>query len=153
MPTQCNRDLFGYEAVEGREVSLPLTAGRSPRTPAGCCLARPIGRSVWSRASPTASRTVGSRRRLNTGARRWSPSGVFGIALGYEDLVDHDQLPHDPVLATLAGKLTAGRKTCAPLAGKSTLNRLEHAPWGAGGYHKIGHDGAAIEGLMVEPRR
>ena len=36
---------------------------------------------------------------------------VFGIALGYEDLVDHDQLRHDPVLATLAGKLAARRKT------------------------------------------
>jgi hypothetical protein len=33
------------------------------------------------------------------------------------------------VLATLAGKLTVRRKNCAPLAGKSTLNRLEHAPW------------------------
>ena len=42
---------------------------------------------------------------------------VFGIALGYEDLVDHDQLRHDPVLATLAGKLTARRRGCAPLAG------------------------------------
>ena len=53
---------------------------------------------------------------------------VFGIALGYEDLIDHDQLRHDPVLATLAGKLEARRKGCAPLAGKSTVNRLEHAP-------------------------
>src|SRR3546814_10085400 len=53
---------------------------------------------------------------------------VFGIALGYEDLIDHDQLRHDPVLATLAGKLDAKRRNCAPLAGKSTLNRLEHAP-------------------------
>jgi hypothetical protein len=38
---------------------------------------------------------------------------VFGIAFGYEDLVDHDQLRHDPVLATLAGKLQAKRKDCA----------------------------------------
>jgi hypothetical protein len=60
---------------------------------------------------------------------------VFGIALGYEDLVDHDQLRHDPVLATLAGKLEARRKDCAPLPGKSTLNRLEHAPVTPGRYH------------------
>ena len=70
--------------------------------------------------------------------------------LGYEDLVDHDQLRHDPVLATLAGKLVASRKGCAPLAGKSTLNRLEHAPSRASRYHKIGHDGAAIERLFVD---
>ena len=58
---------------------------------------------------------------------------VFGIALGHEDLVDHDQLRHDPVLAVLAGKLEARRAGCAPLAGKSTLNRLEHAPPGEPG--------------------
>jgi hypothetical protein len=49
---------------------------------------------------------------------------VFGIALGYVDLVDHDQLRHDPTMAALAGKLSARRKDCASLAGKSTLNRL-----------------------------
>jgi hypothetical protein len=75
---------------------------------------------------------------------------VFGIALGYEDVVDHDQLRFDPVFAPLAGKLTARRKNCAPLAGKSTLNRLEHAPSEPARYHKLGHDGAAIERLFVE---
>jgi Transposase DDE domain group 1 len=75
---------------------------------------------------------------------------VFGIALGYEDVVDHDQLRFDPVLATLACKLTARRKGCAPLAGKSTLKRLEHAPSAPARYHKIGHDGAAIERLFVD---
>lgn len=76
---------------------------------------------------------------------------VFGLALGYEDLNDHDQLRHDPLMAVLAGKLKARRKDCAPVAGKSTLNRLEHAPKGAPTrYHKIGHDGAAIERLFVD---
>ena len=50
---------------------------------------------------------------------------VFGIALGYEDVVDHDEPRHDPILAVLAGKLVARRGNCAPVAGKSTLNRLE----------------------------
>ena len=50
---------------------------------------------------------------------------VFGLALGYEDLIDHDELRHDPVMAILAGKLEARREDCAPVAGKSTLNRLE----------------------------
>jgi Transposase DDE domain group 1 len=82
---------------------------------------------------------------------------VFGIALGYEDLVDHDQLRHDPALAVLAGKLTARRRSdCAPLAGKSTLNRLEHAPIaataaaGSTRYHKISHDPVAIERVFVD---
>jgi hypothetical protein len=79
---------------------------------------------------------------------------VIGIALGYEDLIDHDELRHDPVLAVLAGKLEAQRKSCAPVAGKSTLSRLEHAPgegeaFAPARYHKIGHDQSAIEALFV----
>ena len=62
-----------------------------------------------------------------------------------------DGLRHDPVLAALYGKLEAKRADCAPLAGKLTLNRLEHAPNGAATrYHKIGHDGRAIERLFVD---
>ena len=46
---------------------------------------------------------------------------VYGLALGYEDLNDHEQLRQDPVLGTAGGK----RDWKQPLAGKSTLNRLE----------------------------
>src|SRR5260370_16317788 len=77
---------------------------------------------------------------------------VFGLALGYEDLNDHDELRRDPVLGVLLGKLERDGDAPSPLAGKSTLNRLEHAP-GAGQtppYHQINHDGAAIERLLVE---
>jgi len=74
---------------------------------------------------------------------------VFGIALGYEDINDHDDLRRDPVMAVLAGKLEAGRTNCASVAGKSTLNRLELSRETATRYHKIAHDPAAIEGLFV----
>ncbi|MDQ0474535.1 hypothetical protein QO011_007576 [Labrys wisconsinensis] len=78
---------------------------------------------------------------------------VFGLALGYEDLVDHDQLRHDPVLCVLLGKLERHADAMAPLAGKSTLNRLEHMRAAEGRptrYHEIDHDGAAIERLFVD---
>jgi hypothetical protein len=75
---------------------------------------------------------------------------VVGIALGYEDLNDHDELRHDPVLAVLAGKLEARRADCAPLAGKSTLNRLELSRSEPTRYHKVSHDPAAIERLFVD---
>ena len=75
---------------------------------------------------------------------------MFGIALGYEDLIDHDDLRRDPVLGAVLGRLEAKRPGLAPLAGKSTLNRLEHAPTGADRYRRIGHDGAAIADLFVE---
>jgi hypothetical protein len=85
---------------------------------------------------------------------------IFGIALGYEDLLDHDDLRHDPIMAVLAGKLMARRKNCAPVAGKSmlnwlelgkpTLNRLELGKPAPTPYHKIGHDPQAIEALLVD---
>ena len=76
---------------------------------------------------------------------------IFGLALGYEDLVDHDDLRHDPVLGALLGRFERDEAAPAPLAGKSTLNRLEHAPADATArYHKIGHDVAAIETVFVD---
>jgi AraC-like DNA-binding protein len=75
---------------------------------------------------------------------------VFGLALGYEDLNDHDTLRHDPIMAALAGKLAARRSDCAPLAGKSTLNRLELSRAEPSRYHKVSHDTAAIERLFVD---
>jgi hypothetical protein len=66
------------------------------------------------------------------------------------DLNDHDELRHDPVLAVLAGKLAAKRSDCAPLAGKSTLNRLELSRREPSRYHKVSHDTAAIETLFVD---
>src|SRR5262249_52873371 len=75
---------------------------------------------------------------------------IFALALGYEDLIDHDQLRHDPTMAVLAGKLAARRKDCAPLAGKSTLNRLELGGPELTRYHRIAWDAAKIEALFVE---
>jgi hypothetical protein len=74
---------------------------------------------------------------------------VFAIALGYEDLNDHDELRHDPLMAVLAGKLTARRSDCAPVAGKSTLNRLELSREKPSRYHRIAYDEAAMEALPV----
>jgi hypothetical protein len=85
---------------------------------------------------------------------------TYGLALGYEDLNDHDTLRHDPLLATLVGKHdpTGQSRKCEAdrgkaLAGKSTLNRLElTAPRVAHGerYKKIALDAARVERLFVE---
>jgi hypothetical protein len=76
---------------------------------------------------------------------------IVGIALGYEDVVDHDELRFDPVLALFSDRLERRRPGCAALGGKSTLNRLEHAPGDGGArYHRIGHDPHAIEDLFVD---
>lgn len=70
---------------------------------------------------------------------------IFGLALGHEDLIDHDALRNDPALAAVLDK-PAGR-----LAGKSTLNRMEHAgKIGHDRHHKLDHDVDAIERLFVD---
>ena len=70
---------------------------------------------------------------------------IFGLALGYEDLIDHDALRFDPALAAVIDKPGGA------LAGKSTLNRLEHASKiGRDRHHKLDHDGASIERLFVD---
>jgi Transposase DDE domain group 1 len=149
MPTQCSRDLFGYEVVEGRRVVAAFDGGEVT-SDAGALLLGATDRAVGVVTRFAACFDDGRVAGLvEHSVAAMVAQRVFGIALGYEDLVDHDQLRHDPVLAALAGKLTARRKRCAPLAGKSTLNRLEHAPAGTSRYHKIGHDAAAIEGLFV----
>jgi hypothetical protein len=150
MPTQCSRDLFGYEVVEGRQVVASFDGGANTSDAGGLLLGatdRTIGLVGRFAACFVDGRALAQ---VEHTIEAMVAQRVFGLALGYEDLIDHDQLRHDPVLATLAGKLEAKRQNCAPLAGKSTLNRLEHAPFGPSRYHKIGHDGAAIERLFVD---
>jgi len=70
---------------------------------------------------------------------------IYGLALGYEDLNYHEQLRSDPLMAVLSGK----RELDEPLAGKSTLNRLELAGRSLR-YHKIGYSTEAIHRLPVD---
>ena len=70
---------------------------------------------------------------------------ISGLALGYEDLNDHEQLRSDPLMALLSGK----RQLDAPLAGKSTLNRLE-LPGGSKRYHKIDYAPEKIDALLCD---
>ena len=70
---------------------------------------------------------------------------VYGLALGYEDLNDHEQLRRDPLLHVLAGKAQLDQ----PLAGKSTLNRLELGNGGAHRYKKITYWKDAVDALLV----
>jgi hypothetical protein len=150
MQMECSADLFGFAPVEGRTVVAGFDGGRMT-SEAGAMLLGATDRQIRlverfagcfsdhrtaDLVEHTVARMVGQR--------------VFGIALGYEDLIDHDQLRHDPVMAVLGGKLEAKRADCAPLAGKSTLNRLELGRAEPSRYHKISYDAAQIEALFVD---
>jgi hypothetical protein len=151
MPTECSPTLFAFAPVEGRTVVAGFDGGAITSN-AGALLLGATDRAIrLVRRFAACFRDVRSPERVEHAVATLVGQRVFGIALGHEDLVDHDQLRHDPVLAILAEKLEAKRAGCAPLAGQSTLNRLEHAPSGEPSrYHRIGHDGAAIEALFVD---
>ena len=80
---------------------------------------------------------------------------LYGLVQGYEDVNDHDDLRHDRLLGVVLGQLESQHQRCAPLAGKSTLNRLEQAMHVAhdlsdSRYVKLSLDPGAIEALLVE---
>ena len=152
MPTQCRPVSFGFQGCRGRKVTAAFDGGAITSN-TGVLLLREIDRSLG-----LLDRVAGcftdyrDPRLVEHSVRTPVTQRVMGIALGYEDLNDHDQLRHDPVLALLSGKLEGHRKDCAPLAGKSTLNRLEQAPHGGepGRYHRIGHDPDALQAVLLE---
>ena len=152
MPTQCNAEQLQFSCVERRRVVAGFDGGMVS-SDAGALL---LGRA--DEAIGLVDRLAGcfrdERRQdlIEHSVRTLLGQRVFGMALGYEDLNDHEQLRHDPVWGTLLGKLSAKRRSeCAALAGKSTLNRLElHPVESSSRYHKIHPQAAAIEGLFVD---
>ena len=151
MRTECNPEQLLFAPVDGRAVVASFDGG-AITSDAGALLLGATDRTIDLVGRFAACFSDGrDRERIAHAVATLVAQRVFGIALGYEDLIDHDQIRHDPVLAVLAGKLAARRSGWAPLAGKSTLNRLEHAPSGGPGrYHKIGHDATAVERLFVD---
>lgn len=149
MPTECSAERFDFGMVEGRAVDAAFDAGLVT-SDAGALL---LGAA--DRAIALVERFAGCfrdyRRQdlIEHEVATLVRQRVFAIALGYEDLNDHDDLRHDPVMAVLAGKLSAKRADCAPVAGKSTLNRLELSGAEPTRYHKIAYDEAAVEALPV----
>ena len=125
MPTECNPDLFNFPSVDGRNVVAAFDGG-TITSDAGALLLGAADRAIGLVDRFAACFTDRRNQALiEHEVATLVGQRVFGIALGYEDLIDHDTLRHDPMMAVLAGKLAARRAECAPVAGKSTLNRLE----------------------------
>ena len=152
MPTQCKPLSFVFQGCQRRRVTAAFDGG-SITSNAGALLLRELDRFVGLFDRVAAGFTDHRDPRLTEySVRTLVAQRITGIALGYEDLNDHDELRHDPLLALLSDKLEGRRKGCAALAGTSTLNRLEHAPAGGepGRYHRIDHDPDALQAVLVE---
>jgi len=150
MPTECNPELFGFAPVEGREVIAAFDGG-AITSDAGALLLGATDRAIGMMDRfASCFHDLRCPEFIEHEVVTLVGQRVFGIALGYEDLNDHDELRHDPLMAVLAGKLEARRQDCAPVAGKSTLNRLELSCLEPTRYHKISHNPVAIKGLFVD---
>jgi len=143
-------DVFGFEAVKGRDVVAAFDGGAITSDAGGLLL------GATERALKMVDRLARcfvdrrSQAQVEHSVATLVGQRIFGIALGYEDLNDHETLRHDPLMAVLAGKLKSRRADCAAVAGKSTLNRLELSKPEPSRYHKISYDAAAVERLFVD---
>ena len=150
MQTECSAKPSVFGRVEGRPVVAEFDGGALTSDAGGLLLGAADRRVGLVRRLAGCFRDARDPRFVEHSLVTLIGQRVFGIALGYEDLNDHDELRHDPLMAALAGKLKAWRSDCASVAGKSTLNRLELSREIATRYHKISHDPVAIEALFVD---
>jgi hypothetical protein len=160
MTTQSSTPAFAFQSPSGRDVVASFDGGLLT-SEGGALLLLEVERAQGVLAQLAACFTDHRDPDLiEHTALQLLAQRVYGIALGYEDLNDHDDLRNDPLLATLVGKEDVlgtdrlrGRDRGKPLAGKSTLNRLELTPPGATAcdrYKKISADPQAIERLFVD---
>jgi hypothetical protein len=144
--TECSQSEFEFQAHFSRRVIASFDGG-AMTTDGGGLLLRETDRRLNLLSRLAACFMDGRDPRLvRHSVQELIAQRVYGLALGYEDLNDHDQLRQDPLLRVLAGK----PETEQPLAGKSTLNRLELSAGTPDRYKKITYWKAAIDELMVD---
>ena len=152
MQTECIAGQLEFEGFGSRRVVAAFDGG-AVTSDAGALLLREADRAVRliDRVASAAFRTDAIRPAWSMRCTLWSGSGSSGLRLATKTSTITTHYELDPVLALFGDSLEPKRKDCAPLGGKSTVNRLEHAPAGGGDrYHKIRHDVEALQGVFVD---
>src|SRR5437667_1172690 len=159
MQTECTQVSFRFHPLSQRDVVARFDGGSITSDAGGLLLREVERRTGILRQFSACFADYRDPRVIEHSGLELVGQGVYGLALGYEDLNDHDELRRDPLLATLVGKVdpTGARRlrerdAGKALAGKSTLNRLELTTADAGPasrYKKIVIDGAAVDRLFV----
>ena len=144
--TECIQSSFGFAAMGRREVVAKFDGGRMSSD----------GGSVLLRETNERLNLLGrfagcfmdgrSQERVEHTIEEMVSQRVYGLALGYEDINDHEQLRNDPVFGLLSGK----KDPSEPLAGKSTLNRLELGTGISDRYKKITFWKNSVDELLVK---
>jgi hypothetical protein len=141
--TECTQRSFEFQPLCGRQVTARFDGGQIT-SDAGALLLREVeDRSGILRQFAHCFEDFRDPELVEFTVEQLLKQRVFALCLGYEDLNDHDQVRHDPLLAVLAGRPDPSGQDRAdprdrgiPLAGKSTLNRLELTPPRAQAKHR-----------------
>lgn len=144
--TECTQSEFEFAGHGSRRVTAGFDGGQMTSDAGGLLLREADGR--LNLLSRLAGCFLDGRdpALVKHSVREMVSQRVYGLALGYEDLNDHEQLRQDPLLKVLAGKPNLDE----PLAGKSTLNRLELGAGTPDRYKKITYWKEAIDDLFVD---
>jgi len=143
--TECNQSSFGFEALGSREIVARFDGG-TISSDGGAFLLRQTDQRL-NLLPRLAECFLDSRNQnlVDHSIQEMLAQRVYGLALGYEDINDHEQLRHDSVFGILAGREDLQQ----PLAGKSTLNRLEMGAGEPNRYKKITFWKEALDELLV----
>jgi hypothetical protein len=144
--TECSQSSFGFEALGSREIVARFDGG-TISSDGGAFLLRQTDRRLNLLPRLAGCFLDGRNRNMvEHSILEMLSQRVYGLALGYEDVNDHEQLRRDPVFGILAGR----EELEQPLAGKSTLNRMELGAGVKDRYKKITFWKEAIDELLVK---
>jgi hypothetical protein len=145
--TECNQDRFEFASAHGRREIVAEFSGGTVSSDGGALLLQEADSKMNLLAR--FSQCFMDRRNpvlIEHSIEQMIRQRVYALALGYEDLNDHEQLRQDPLWSALAGKAQPGSE---PLAGKSTLNRMELGAGVASRYKKITFWRDSVDELLV----
>jgi hypothetical protein len=143
--TECNQSSFGFQACGSREIVARFDGG-TISSDGGALLLRQTDQRLNLLPRLAQCFLDGrEQQRVEHSVQEMVSQRVYGLALGYEDVNDHEQLRSDPLFGVLAGRAEVDR----PLAGKSTLNRLELGDGRKDRYKKITFWKQGVDELMV----
>jgi hypothetical protein len=143
--TDCTQSNFGFESLGSREIVARFDGG-TISSDGGALLLRQADQRL-NLIPRLANCFLDGRKpdRIEHSIQEMLSQRIYGLALGYEDINDREQLRNDPLMAVLAGREEIDR----PLAGKSTLNRMELGAGTPDRYKKITFWKDGIDDLLV----
>jgi len=143
--TECNQSTFGFKALGGREIVARFDGGTISSDGGAFLLRQTDQRLNLIRRLSECFLDGRNQALVEHPVGQMLAQRIYGLALGYEDINDHEQLRNDPVFGILSGRAEPDE----PLAGKSTLNRMELGTGINGRYKKITYWKEAIDELLV----